>query len=1006
MDSRRRLARTAFRSLLLGITALRATLSPAQTGSLRVRVTNAEGGPLAGAIVTLRNTESLVPPTTITANREGLAEFPILRAGSGYIVQVTFPGYAPCVVENLRIGIDDNLDLPIRMTTQIREEVEVHASREPVDLASAQSQSRFSDDFIAALPVAGRLYQNVLTLAPGVVDPDEDGNPNVHGARSRDFKAVVSGIANVDPLTGEWLSYVNPDSIEEMEVIGTGAGVEFSRAQGGFAQILQKQGGNDFEGVVRLLYASSSLDRGGATGGSAEYESLQPALQLSGPILRDKVWFRLSHERVERNDPVNVRGTIALTTVEQSVNSDQITWQASPRNKLAVQFQDDPKTVNGYGLSSRIGPDSAQRREFGGPTWSLTWTAVHSPRLLVDSLVAYQDHEVNLLPATTGVRNACLDNLIYPSLDGAQCFYTNRNQVSGSYQRASRDHRQRLTFRSQADLVAGKLGGAAHRVKLGFSAENERYFRDLTLGPDVVFTVYRGFFLFGLGTYRLSVPPASTSEVSGANWSVYAEDQIRPAQNVSVTLGLRLDNENIDAAGWAPFDPGAEAQAFIDAVARGQDARSAMTRTFTAYEDVQGFRDGLARYLQIDPSASPVGSVANQSAFWLHRRRAENLTIHNANLAPRLSIAWDPAGAGKSKLAFSAGRYYDKIFLAVPLIESEPVETYLTFFAEPRGAGEERRFVVPPYETPLFRGTINARTVDRDLRTPYQDEIALSYEHEVAPETSARITLLHRSFRDQIQDEDINHFTADYGRCAYRWPSWYVDTSRGPDGELDDCDDGGDGVPDQYVLNPGWGEILRVGNINSANYEAAVLELVHRFFRGWELMGSYTWSQATGDAEDFDQLLGNDRTTADNERGRLAYDQKHVVKLSGSAALGTGFRLGGSVRWESGLPFSLLETGYDSFVVPPQAFGDPEARAALRFSTGQRNDQDNPAFWTIDLRLSKDWTFGRRGALGLGVDAFNVLNDDALRILDYTDGTPNMVRRFGRRFQVEARVAF
>jgi Ca-activated chloride channel family protein len=58
---------------------------------------------------------------------------------------------------------------------------------------------------------------------------------------------VVSGVSNVAPLTGQQMSQVNPNSIDEMEVIAAGAGVEFSRAQGGFARIAVERGPEDFE---------------------------------------------------------------------------------------------------------------------------------------------------------------------------------------------------------------------------------------------------------------------------------------------------------------------------------------------------------------------------------------------------------------------------------------------------------------------------------------------------------------------------------------------------------------------------------------------------------------------------------------------------------------------------------------------------------------------------------------------------------------------------------------
>lgn len=88
----------------------------------------------------------------------------------------------------------------------------------------------------------GGSYQSHLRLGRGILDPDGDGSPTVHGSRSRDFETQARGVHGTDPLTGRWMSRVNPHSIEEMEVITSGAGVEFDRAQGGYAEIIQQPG--------------------------------------------------------------------------------------------------------------------------------------------------------------------------------------------------------------------------------------------------------------------------------------------------------------------------------------------------------------------------------------------------------------------------------------------------------------------------------------------------------------------------------------------------------------------------------------------------------------------------------------------------------------------------------------------------------------------------------------------------------------------------------------------
>lgn len=61
-----------------------------------------------------------------------------------------------------------------------------------VDRDRASVAPRFSGEFITDLPIAGRFYQNVLKLAPGVVDPEGDGSPFVESPSARDHLADVA----------------------------------------------------------------------------------------------------------------------------------------------------------------------------------------------------------------------------------------------------------------------------------------------------------------------------------------------------------------------------------------------------------------------------------------------------------------------------------------------------------------------------------------------------------------------------------------------------------------------------------------------------------------------------------------------------------------------------------------------------------------------------------------------------------------------------------------------
>ena len=230
-------------------------------------------------------------------------------------------------------------------TEPLAERVGVFATAAVANLTRTAESAVFHDAFIQDLPVPGRFYQNVLTLAPGVQDSDGDGTPNVHGSRSRDFKSEVGGVSDIDPLTGGWMSRVNPNSIEEMELITAGAGVEFGRAQGGFARVIQKQGSNTHEGSFDLWLRSDWLDAIGRDPGPAAAEShlggLRTGSLFSGPLIRDRLWYRLAHEWTDLSEPFDTTAGLATIPTRGLSHADQLTWQVSPRNKLAFRFGDD-----------------------------------------------------------------------------------------------------------------------------------------------------------------------------------------------------------------------------------------------------------------------------------------------------------------------------------------------------------------------------------------------------------------------------------------------------------------------------------------------------------------------------------------------------------------------------------------------------------------------------------------------------------------------------------------
>jgi hypothetical protein len=1036
------------RGLFAALLALAAVPAAAESGGIEVRVYDAAGkSPVAGASVTLSSTLGMVATTTLVTKADGLASFPVLRPSGGYVVEADFPGFARVRITDIRVKIQEVTRVPIRLVSEIRENVKVVERRAEVDLDKTSRSTTLDDSFLQDLPSQGRTYQSRLVLAPGVVDLDGDGNPNVHGARASEFQAQVGGVSNQDPLTGGWMSNIVPDSIEEIEVIGAGAGVEFGRAQGGFAQVIEKQGANEFEGLANLLWRSSRMDGGAEVGKEGvrapEYDWIQPSLQVSGPIVKDRLWFRFSHEYISREAPVTALDGTVVAAQKRGLHSDQITWQVSPRNKLALEIRNDPYTETYKDASTLTAADSTTRYESGGPAWSLNWTAPASPNILVDTVVSHQNGYQRYLPMVTGIRNDCTEGFYLPeALKQSHCTDTDTGMTSGPYSKTEKDRRQRLTVKSQASIFGGRFLGMTHQIKVGIDVENERYFRHMEQRPEMSLSISEGPYTMSGHTFRaqyatVSVQVASPHQASvkatDAAYGFFVEDQVKPLSNLSLTAGFRVDREETRGTGYQPFDPAAEAAEFVRRLREGYDdgGFSAAAASFTSYGALRNLVQEMSSATGIsdDVISQDISSSQKASQQWAKRRRPADLEIANTNVSPRFSLAWDPGGEGKSKLALTVGRYYGTIPLAVPLVEEEPVTTTMAL----------RAMRIPPdptWTTPRFLPgidpAVSSHVVDRGLRTPYQDEVTISLEHEIARETIAKLSYVSRRFRDQLRDVDINHYHADYGRCVLQTSAdrpWIVGP---PDGILDDCDGtisvsqsqfGGtpapafrqpDGYLDSYVYNPGWGAVYQITNNDTARYKGIVLEVVRRQFRNWQMQGSYTWSRVVGDAEEF-STFNPDPANRDSVGGYLAYDVRHVVKLNATTITPWGFRLGTSANWMSGLPYSIVQVASVTDSMPldyPSGFV-AGIRQRTRYASERRNDRRNRPSLTVNVKLDKEYNLRSGQNLQLALEVFNLLNDRNYEIyntkLGYgrqTNGQNDAMLTAGREFQLGFRLAF
>jgi outer membrane receptor protein involved in Fe transport len=632
----------------------------------------------------------------------------------------------------------------------------------------------------------------------------------------------------------------------------------------------------------------------------------------------------------------------------------------------------------------------------------------------------------------------------------------NTNRITGPFWFDFRDNRTRDTLRNDLSWYVDDLLGS-HDLKMGLLVEREGFDRRTRQRPFI--QVRTGAInpntgqIGGVIAAFTSTDPLVDNQAGSDNLGLYVQDTYKPLSNLTIGLGLRFDREEVKSHGFDFFEPAAERDRF--------DLLSNLGGLESGEDDQN--RDGIiTKSLASDPlyeANSPVDSTRvtrlngdlmaiAPARFTRHNfestiissrlpvpgldellqngrpRGPEDFTITNNNLAPRLSVSWDPLADGKTQVFANWGRFYDKLYLATVVGEEGPDALQPYYFYDSDGVDA---FGIPNNSVGRLISSAppTAGQVDRNLRTPFSDEMTIGFRREIAPEISLSLTYIRRKFRDQLQDIDVNHSVRRPGGTLFcrTTPSGYCDEFGQvqvfpPQGSGGEAGGGArderipDEKPDLFIENFNFNQVLRVGNYNTQDYTGYEVSVVRRLSRRWQMTTSYVFSKTTGQAENFLGESGDDPALTELKDGYLAFDQRHVAQVNAVAFLPGDWQLGGGIRWSSGLPYSRISRFQSTDNVDyPQVrrlFGYVDPNSGL-FLEENRNINRNHGVYDLNARVQKNFVVGRISA-GAFLEVFDLLNSDDLRILEIDNGfdvnQAVQQREFGRRFQVGIQMDF
>jgi hypothetical protein len=255
---------------------------------------------------------------TVVTDGTGRYRFEALRPGI-YAVTFTLGGFSTVKREGIELSgtFTATIDAELRVGT-LEETLTVTGESPIVDLQRTTQQRVFDQQVIEAIP-AGRSHINMVVLIPGLAASqpgrgalaDVGGTNNlqnttftIHGGRTSDTRLQLDGVRLGNVLSpGEFSNFV-PDTGATQEVSVDYAAVSAEQPFGGLRiDIIPREGGNTVRGTVfatgvNSAWQTSNLTQDLENRGLPEPNEMKRAYDINpsvgGPIMRDKLWFYTS----------------------------------------------------------------------------------------------------------------------------------------------------------------------------------------------------------------------------------------------------------------------------------------------------------------------------------------------------------------------------------------------------------------------------------------------------------------------------------------------------------------------------------------------------------------------------------------------------------------------------------------------------------------------------------------------------------------------------------------
>ena len=304
---------------IVSLAATTAVSTPAfaqeTTSSVRGDVTDQNGNAVPGATVVVTHVPSGTSSTQ-TTDAAGGFNAAGLRLGGPFIVSVTADGFETAEQEIgfLNAGQAQRINVALADAGQT---IIVSGARQrsAITLGTGAATVLSARD-IAGVANINRDIRNLAARDPLVtLDATNNGAISIAGQNNRFNRFTVDGVAFGDPFgleSGGLVSARGPvplDAIGEFSVEVAPVDIQQGFFQGGAINTQLKSGGNRFTFLGGAYYQDDKLrgDRADGLTRVGAFESQVYTAQVTGPIIKDKLFFAVTYERTRDTIPAAVQ---------------------------------------------------------------------------------------------------------------------------------------------------------------------------------------------------------------------------------------------------------------------------------------------------------------------------------------------------------------------------------------------------------------------------------------------------------------------------------------------------------------------------------------------------------------------------------------------------------------------------------------------------------------------------------------------------------------------------